>query len=79
MKKILFTSLLFLSFCMVAKAQDFRVGATAGYNLSSPSGYNAQSGFDAGLKGELVLPQFTKGLYLDFRLMLSSYGWKTPN
>lgn len=79
MKKILFTSLLFLSFCMVAKAQDFRVGATAGYNLSSPSGYNAQSGFHAGLKGELGLPQVTKGLYLDFGLMLSSYGWKSSS
>lgn len=78
MKKILFTLLLFLSFGMMTKAQDFRVGATAGYNLSSPSGYNSGSGFHVGLKGELGLPQVTKGLYLDFGLMLSSYGWKSP-
>lgn len=78
MKKILFTSLILLSFCMMTKAQDLRVGATAGYNLSSPSGYNSGSGFHAGLKGELGLPQVTKGLYMDFGVMLSSYGWKSP-
>lgn len=60
MKKILFTSLLFLSFCMVAKAQDFRVGATAGYNLSSPSGCNAQSGFHAGLRVNLAFRSLQK-------------------
>ena len=54
MKKILLTLLLALPFCMVAKAQDFRVGITGGYNLSSPSGYKSQSGFHVGVKGELV-------------------------
>ncbi len=48
MKKILLTLLLALPFCMVAKAQDFRVGITGGYNLSSPSGYKSQSGFHVG-------------------------------
>ena len=56
MKKILLTLLLALPFCMVAKAQDFRVGITGGYNLSSPSGYKSQSGFHVGVKGELGLP-----------------------
>lgn len=60
MKKILFTSLLFLSFSMMVKAQDFRVGATAGYNLSSPSGYNAQSGFHAGLRVNLAFRRLQK-------------------
>lgn len=78
MKKILFTLLLALPFCMAMKAQDFRVGVTGGYNLSSPSGYDSQSGFHAGVKGELGLPQVTKGLYMDFGLMLSSHGWKSP-
>ena len=55
MKKILLTLLLALPFCMVAKAQDFRVGITGGYNLSSPSGYKSQSGFHVGVKGELCL------------------------
>nr|WP_277135781.1 hypothetical protein [Bacteroides congonensis] len=36
MKKILLTLLLALPFCMVAKAQDFRVGITGGYNLKFP-------------------------------------------
>lgn len=49
MKKILLTLLLALPFCMVAKAQDFRVGITGGYNLSSPSGYKSQSGFHVGV------------------------------
>ena len=78
MKKILLTLLLALPFCMVAKAQDFRVGITGGYNLSSPSGYKSQSGFHVGVKGELGLPIVTKGLYMDFGLMLSSHGWKSP-
>lgn len=60
MKKILFTSLLFLSFSMMVKAQDFRVGATAGYNLSSPSGYNTQSGFHAGLRVNLAFRSLQK-------------------
>lgn len=69
MKKILLTLLLALPFCMVAKAQDFRVGITGGYNLSSPSGYKSQSGFHVGVKGELGLPIVTKrplhGLRID--------------
>lgn len=78
MKKILFTLLLALPFCMATKAQDFRMGVTGGYNLSSSSGYKSQSGFHVGVKGELGLPQVTKGLYMDFGLMLSSHGWKSP-
>lgn len=34
MKKILLTLLFILPFYMAAKAQDFRVGVTGGYNLS---------------------------------------------
>ncbi len=78
MKKILLTLLLALPFCMATKAQDFRMGVTGGYNLSSPNGYKSQSGFHVGVKGELGLPQVTKGLYMDFGLMLSSHGWKSP-
>lgn len=78
MKKILLTLLFILPFYMAAKAQDFRVGVTGGYNLSSPSAYQSQSGFHAGVKGELGLPQVAKGLYLDFGLMLSSHGWENP-
>ena len=78
MKKILLTLLFILPFYMAAKAQDFRVGVTGGYNLSSPSAYQSQSGFHAGVKGEFGLPQVAKGLYMDFGLMLSSHGWKSP-
>lgn len=34
--------------------------------------------FSCRLKGELGLPIVTKGLYMDFGLMLSSHGWKSP-
>ena len=78
MKKILLTLLIALPFCMATKAQDFRMGVTGGYNLSSPSGYKSQSGFHVGVKGEFGLPQVAKGLYMDFGLMLSSHGWKSP-
>ncbi|MFR3328829.1 MAG: outer membrane beta-barrel protein [Odoribacter splanchnicus] len=64
---------------MAGKAQDFRVGVTGGYNLSTPSAYDSQSGFHIGLKGELGLPQAAKGLYVDFGLLLSSQGWKTSS
>lgn len=77
MKKILLTLLFILPFYMAAKAQDFRVGVTGGYNLSSPSAYQSQSGFHAGVKGEFGLPQVAKGLYMDFGLMLSSHGGKS--
>lgn len=77
MKKILLTMFLASAFSMAGKAQDFRVGVTGGYNLSAPSAYDAKSGFHVGLKGELGLPQVTKGLYMDFGLMLSSHGWKS--
>lgn len=76
-KKILLT-LVFASVFCAGKAQDFRVGVTGGYNLSVPSAYDAKSDFHVGLKGELGLPQAAKGLYVDFGLLLSSQGWKTP-
>lgn len=79
MKKILLTVLLASAFCVAGKAQDFRMGVTGGYNLSAPSAYDSQSGFHVGLKGELGLPQVTKGLYVDFGLLLSSHGWKSPS
>lgn len=76
--KILVTSLFAIVFSMAGMAQDFKVGVTGGYNLSLPSAYDSQSGFHVGLKGELGLPQAAKGLYVDFGLLLSSHGWKTP-
>ena len=78
MKKILLTLLLALPFCMVAKAQDFRVGITGGYNLSSPSGYKSQSGFHVGVKGELGLPIVTKGLLHGLRIDALFTCWKSP-
>lgn len=59
MKKILLTLLLALPFCMATKAQDFILGVTGGYNLSSSSGHKSQSGFHVGVKGELGLSQVT--------------------
>lgn len=79
MKKILLTMFLAFAFCMVGKAQDFRVGVIGGYNLSAPSAYDSQSGFHVGVKGELGFPQAVKGLYADFGLLLASHGWKTPS
>lgn len=60
MKKILLTLLFILPFYMAAKAQDFRVGVTGGYNLSSPSAYQSQSGFHAGVKGSLDFRRWRK-------------------
>lgn len=60
MKKILLTLLIALPFCMATKAQDFRMGVTGGYNLSSPSGYKSQSGFHVGVKGSLDFRRWQK-------------------
>mgnify|MGYP000791897520 CR=1 FL=1 len=78
MKKVVFTLLFILPFGLMGHAQDFRLGITGGYNLNSPSAYESQSGFHGGIKGELGLPQVSKGLYLDFGVLLSSHGWKSP-
>lgn len=78
-KKILLTLFLASVFCMASKAQEFRLGVTGGYNLSSPSAYDSQSGFHAGVKGELGFSKAVKGLYMDFGLQLSSHGWKSPD
>lgn len=78
MKKQILLMLVFASAFCVGKAQDFKVGVIGGYNLSTPSAYDSQSGFHVGLKGELGLPQAAKGLYMDFGLLLSSHGRKTP-
>lgn len=78
MRKIVFTMLCALSMCISSKGQEFRMGVTGGYNLSTPSRYDSKSGFHVGVKGELGLPQVTKGMYADFGLMLSSHGWKQP-
>lgn len=59
-------------------AQEFRIGATAGVNVNTPSGnYTGQTGLRVGVKGELGFPQATKGWFMNFWVLLSSHGWKS--
>ena len=59
-------------------AQEFRVGATAGVNVNSPSGDDTGLiGFNVGVKGELGLLQASEGWFMDFSALLSSHGWKS--
>ena len=77
MKKIFFMILLG-AMVLPSMAQEFRVGATAGVNVNSPSGDDTGLiGFNVGVKGELGLPQASEGWFMDFSALLSSHGWKS--
>lgn len=77
MKKLFFLSLLLLSVSIGSYAQNLKVGVTAGLNISSPNDYDSKTGFNVGIKGELGLPNVSKGLYLDYGVRLSSQGWES--
>ena len=77
MKKFIVIALL-SSVVIPSMAQEFKLGATAGVNINSPSkDYIGQTGFNVGVKGELGFPQVTQGLFFDFGALLSSHGWKS--
>lgn len=77
MKKIFFMILLG-AMVLPSMAQEFRVGATAGVNVNTPSGDDTGLiGFNVGVKGELGLPQASEGWFMDFSALLSSHGWKS--
>lgn len=77
MKRFFIIALL-VALVIPCMAQDFRIGATAGINVNSPSGsYTGQTGANIGVKAELGFPQATNGLFLDFIAMLSSHGWES--
>lgn len=76
MKKLVMLALLGV-LVLPGMAQEFRMGATMGLNVNAPSGdIKGQTGFNAGLKAELGLPQATRGWFMDFGALLSSHGWK---
>lgn len=77
MKKLIVMALLG-AMILPSMAQEFRVGATAGVNVNSPSGDDTGLiGFNVGVKGELGLPQASEGWFMDFSALLSSHGWKS--
>ena len=57
-------------------AQEFKWGVTGGLNISSPTDYDSQVGYNAGVKGEYSFKK-GKGFYLDFGVLLSKKGWKS--
>ena len=77
MRKIVFLSLVLFSVSIGSYAQNLKVGVTAGLNISAPSDYYSKTGFNVGVKGEWGLPNVSKGLYLDFGVLLSSQGWES--
>lgn len=78
MRKIVFLSLVLFSVSIGSHAQNLKVGVTAGLNISAPSDYDSKTGFNVGVKGEWGLPNVSKGLYMDFGVLLSSQGWESP-
>lgn len=76
-KKFLLTIAISAIVFATSQAQEFRYGLSGGYNLNSMIANESKSGFHAGLKGEYVFRDAQKGLYTDFGLMISSYGWKS--
>lgn len=77
MKKLVFLSLVLFSVSIGSYAQNLKVGVTAGLNISAPSDYDSKTGFNVGVKGEWGLPNVSKGLYVDFGVLLSSQGWES--
>ena len=77
MRKIVFLSLVLFSVSIGSYAQNLNLGVTAGLNISAPSDYDSKTGFNVGVKGEWGLPNVSKGLYLDFGVLLSSQGWES--
>ena len=71
----LIISVLLFSIAAV-KAQEFKWGVTGGLNVSSPTNYNSEIGYHAGVKGEYLF-QEEKGFYLDFGISLSKKGWES--
>ena len=76
-KKFLLTIAMSAIVFATSQAQEFRYGLSGGYNLNSMIANESKSGFHAGLKGEYAFRDAQKGLYTDFGLMISSYGWKS--
>lgn len=76
-KKILLTIVMSVIIFITLQAQEFRYGLSGGYNLNSMIANESKSGFHAGMKGEYAFSDAPKGLYTDFGLMISSYGWKS--
>ena len=76
-KKLLLTIAISAIVFATSQAQEFRYGLSGGYNLNSMIANESKSGFHAGLKGEYAFRDAQKGLYTDFGLMISSYGWKS--
>lgn len=78
MKKVFMLLALLGAMILPSMAQEFRVGATAGVNVNSPSGDDTGLiGFNVGVKGELGLLQASEGWFMDFSALLSSHGWKS--
>lgn len=75
MKKMFFICVLLL-FAIIAKAQELRWGITGGLNLSSPTNYTSQVGYNVGVKGEYLFKE-DKGFYIDWGVSLSQKGWKS--
>lgn len=76
-KKFLVTIAMSAIAFATSQAQEFRYGLSGGYNLNSMIANESKSGFHVGLKGEYAFRDAQKGLYTDFGLMISSYGWKS--
>lgn len=83
MKKIMFVAALLVTAVSVS-AQNFRLGVTAGANISNMSlkdeGYSlscdSKVGFNVGVKAELGLPSVAEGLFVDAALLYAQKGTK---
>lgn len=79
MKKILvLVAILAIGLGSVNAQENLRWGVTAGMNNSKYSNdfLNSRTGFHAGVKAELALPQVAEGVYLEFGGLLTLKGAK---
>lgn len=79
MKKILaLVAILAIGLGSVNAQENLRWGVTAGMNSSKYSNdiLNSRTGFHAGVKAEMALPQVAEGVYLEFGGLLTLKGAK---
>lgn len=73
-KSLLLLTVLFFS--LVAFAQGFSYGVTAGLNVSQPKDYKNHLGFNVGVKGEYLFSDKIDCPYLETSLLFTCKGWK---
>ena len=70
-------AVMLIGIAVTTQAQEFRIGAMAGLNVSSPTNENTRLGYHVGARGEWDFRDANKGLFLNFGALLTEKGYKS--